>query len=683
MNNQIRIFAVLLFIAVACSASPQDTANVNEHHFLTTGGSVKVLLVNTSPAAEPVAVDYLSAEGVVLRTDYPPTLMPSDAKQFSATNVPSGTSEIVVRASTAVRVSPASAHLQPAAAQTIITGSPWKSLAGPWAANCNGTFGAIMVAPSDPKTILIGSSDLSNGCGVFRSSDGGQSWSAQNSGIGQVGLLSKHFPPITTFAPTSDSSVIYMGTYNPLGGGSIYVTKDGGSHWSLASGSVNFFGVPEVANAISLAADPNNPNTVYAGLLANGVYKTTNGGQHWTQIRSGGPSDVYHVVKFLDSQTLITAGGTTYDSAPCFIGPSTLGDWESIDCSGVLPLGPAVTTDGGSHWNYLTYTGAYAVNSIFFSGIESVQANGSWTSYAATMGAGIVIGPIPVLIGPKGIFKVSSGGGAWMKAAGVDSTGTDYPVTGLTADVKDASKVFAYIPSKTIFESPDGGASWSAMDLPLGASSINKLQAGDNHLYALTDRGVFDYTPAPPSVTSVSPNPITGSNSPQTVTITGTGFTSASTVTLGNAYSTYPNVTITSRTATQLVVSATFGTTAATWWAKTVNGSLSSNQYNFQVNAPAAATPFFTGLGYSPNPAKAAQVVNLAFYGGNFIAGTTQVWFVGPGCAGQGCQTNAVSVVSSAYMSAQAVLNSPGSYAVNVRNGSGTWVTAGSISVVR
>jgi hypothetical protein len=101
------------------------------------------------------------------------------------------------------------------------------------------------------------------------------------------------------------------------------------------------------------------------------------------------------------------------------------------------------------------------------------------------------------------------------------------------------------------------------------------------------------------------------------------------------------------------------------------------------INPGAPPTPFFTGLGYTPNPAKAAQVVTLAFYGGNFISGTTQVWFVGPGCPGQGCQTNAVSVVSSAYMSAQAVLNSPGSYTVSVRNGSGSWVNAGTLSVVR
>ncbi|MGC2154670.1 MAG: hypothetical protein WA618_21705 [Terriglobales bacterium] len=101
------------------------------------------------------------------------------------------------------------------------------------------------------------------------------------------------------------------------------------------------------------------------------------------------------------------------------------------------------------------------------------------------------------------------------------------------------------------------------------------------------------------------------------------------------------------------------------------------------VNSAVPPTPYFTGLGYSPNPAKVSQVVTFAFYGGNFIGGKTEVWFVGPGCAGQGCRTNAVNVVSSAYIWAQAVLNNPGSYTINVRNGLGSWVTAGSLAVVR
>src|SRR5207248_3129716 len=88
--------------------------------------------------------------------------------------------------------------------------------------------------------------------------------------------------------------------------------------------------------------------------------------------------------------------------------------------------------------------------------------------------------------------------------------------------------------------------------------------------------------------------------SPQAFTISGTGFTSSSTVTLGNQYgNTYPNLPISSRSATQLVLNPTFGTTAATWWVQVIDGSQSSSQYQFSVVAP-ATPPQVSSV--SPNP---------------------------------------------------------------------------------
>lgn len=95
-----------------------------------------------------------------------------------------------------------------------------------------------------------------------------------------------------------------------------------------------------------------------------------------------------------------------------------------------------------------------------------------------------------------------------------------------------------------------------------------------------------------------------------------------------------------------------------------------------------AADPYVTGFNYTPNPAKATQVVSLNIYGGNFNS-STQVWFVGPGCSFPGCQTNAVTVSGTAYIGAQAVLNLTGTYTVNIRNGSGAWVQVGTVTVVQ
>ncbi|MCA1633837.1 MAG: hypothetical protein LC802_08990 [Acidobacteria bacterium] len=95
-----------------------------------------------------------------------------------------------------------------------------------------------------------------------------------------------------------------------------------------------------------------------------------------------------------------------------------------------------------------------------------------------------------------------------------------------------------------------------------------------------------------------------------------------------------------------------------------------------------SVNPSVSRFRYSPNPAKATRVVSLDIYGSSFSS-NTQVWFVGPGCGSPGCRTFAVNAPNSGYIAAQAVLNITGTYTVNIRNGSGAWVRAGTITVVR
>ncbi len=107
------------------------------------------------------------------------------------------------------------------------------------------------------------------------------------------------------------------------------------------------------------------------------------------------------------------------------------------------------------------------------------------------------------------------------------------------------------------------------------------------------------------------------------------------------------------------------------------DSDIGSASYSILLN------PYVNSFSYSPNPAKATRVVSLNIYGGNFVSGSTQVWFVGPGCSSPGCQTSAVSVGGSSYIGAQAVLNITGTYTVNIRNGGGSWVRVGTVTVVK
>src|SRR5205085_11419451 len=85
----------------------------------------------------------------------------------------------------------------------------------------------------------------------------------------------------------------------------------------------------------------------------------------------------------------------------------------------------------------------------------------------------------------------------------------------------------------------------------------------------------FQVVAPAPHINSVSPNPVTGSNSAQPFTINGSGFTSSSTVTLRDKSTgeVFTNRSVSSRTSTQLVINPHFTTAAHTWSVEVLNGS--------------------------------------------------------------------------------------------------------------
>jgi photosystem II stability/assembly factor-like uncharacterized protein len=63
-------------------------------------------------------------------------------------------------------------------------------------------------------------------------------------------------------------------------------------------------GLPD-APVLSLAVDPNNPNTVYATIDANGIFKTIDGGQNWASVNTG-LTDLFAFVIAIDPRNSST-----------------------------------------------------------------------------------------------------------------------------------------------------------------------------------------------------------------------------------------------------------------------------------------------------------------------------------------------------------------------------------------
>ncbi len=161
-----------------------------------------------------------------------------------------------------------------------------------------GDVGALAVAPSDPNVIYAGMGEgcirgnVSHGDGVYRSTDGGRTWS--NVGLKetkQIGRVRVH---------PKDADLVYVAAlghaFGPNAERGVFRSKDGGAHWQ----KVLF--VDDRTGAIDLALDPTNPRVLYAatwqvvrtpwslesGGPGSGLYKSTDGGDTWRRLTEGG-----------------------------------------------------------------------------------------------------------------------------------------------------------------------------------------------------------------------------------------------------------------------------------------------------------------------------------------------------------------------------------------------------------
>ncbi len=162
------------------------------------------------------------------------------------------------------------------------------------------SIGAIAVAPSDPKIVYAGTgesdirSDLASGNGVYKSPDGGRTWT--HIGLEDTRQISR------IVVDAHDPNIVYVGAlghaYGPNDQRGVYKSIDGGSHWArvLDQG-------PEIGSS-DLAICSANSQLLFAGTwhtrrppwsayapidgLGGGLYRSQDAGKTWSRLSGKG-----------------------------------------------------------------------------------------------------------------------------------------------------------------------------------------------------------------------------------------------------------------------------------------------------------------------------------------------------------------------------------------------------------
>lgn len=180
--------------------------------------------------------------------------------------------------------------------KTVNNGTTWDPL---FDDQLTSTIGDVTVAPSDPQVVWVGTGESNNrqssswGNGVYRSPDGGKTWS-------HLGLADTHHVARIVVHPKDPNTAWVAATghlWGPNAERGVFKTTDGGKTWNRV------LYVDSDTGCTDLALDLQEPDTLYAAMYSrrrtpfgfvgggpgSGIHKTTDGGKTWQRLAGGLP----------------------------------------------------------------------------------------------------------------------------------------------------------------------------------------------------------------------------------------------------------------------------------------------------------------------------------------------------------------------------------------------------------
>jgi len=280
---------------------------------------------------------------------------------------------------------------------------------------------ALAVHPGDPRTLFAGTN-----CGMYRTSDGGESWDLLDTGFG-TGWPGSTAETVWSIAISPHNPDLIFAGLCPS---AAYRSKDGGSSWQLLNpGFATECGAIVYPRVTCIVPDPVESGTIWAGVEIDGIYRSMDSGDSWEHVGEGLSSQDIHSLAVIPGSPKKVIAATNNDLNVSIDDGQT---WK--------PCGVKALFD----WGYCRGIAAKANDpqTLF-------QGNGN--------------GPP----GSAGAIQISRDAGrSWSKAAlpfPSNSTIWTFAITAGDPDLIAAASVSGYI-----YLSSDGGATWRKLAREFG-----------------------------------------------------------------------------------------------------------------------------------------------------------------------------------------------------------------------
>jgi uncharacterized repeat protein (TIGR01451 family) len=359
---------------------------------------------------------------------------------------------------------------------------------------------AVLFDPSNGNVAYAAVSGPFNSCvgcisGVYKSLDAGKTWARINgtgsnvlptTNLGRIALAIAGSTPNTLYAGIQDTS-----TFGILG---FFKTTDGGANW------VKLVNTPDYCDQQcwydqAIAVAPNNPNLVFVG--GNGsatVYRSADGGAHWTNVTQGADgfslhADLHAMAFSADGNVLYAGndGGVWKTSGP----NATPVPWMELNdtlaitqfyASPSISLQDVANGLGGTQDNGTQkYGGTLAWSQV-------VCGDGGWTAVDPTNSSNVYS-----TCNPGGLVWKSSGGGvigSWSLAMnGINTSDPMEFLPPLTLDYSHPANL--YLGTDRVYQTINQASNWTPISphLPKAVASIAVAPTNSNTVYAAMSAG--------------------------------------------------------------------------------------------------------------------------------------------------------------------------------------------------